>query len=103
MLTKLQDIEIESAKMLDVGSHDEIMDKSLRSFAILKSAYLLTGDELNSLLSNVRTGLNLQMLEVDINKINKLQSLVYNKKTDFISQSELKKLAEQVQEILKGE
>lgn len=103
MLTKLQDIEIESAKMLDVGSHDEIMDKSLRSFAILKSAYLLTGDELNSLLLNVRIGLNLQMLEVDINKMNKLQSLVYNKKTDFISQSELKKLAEQVQEILKGE
>lgn len=103
MLKKLQDIEIESAKMLDVGSHDEIMDKSLRSLAILKGAYLLTSDELNSLLTNIRTGLNLQMLDVDLNKINKLQVLAYNKNSDFISQSELKKLAEKVQEILKGE
>lgn len=103
MLTKLQDIETESAKMLDIGSHDEIMDKSLRSLAILKSAYLLTSEELNSLLTNIRTGLNLQMLDVDLNKINKLQMLAYSQNLDFISQSELKNLAEKVQEILKGE
>lgn len=103
MLTKLQDIEIESAKMLDIGSHDEIMDKSVRSLAILKSSYLLTSEELNSLLTNIRTGLNLQMLDVDLNKINKLQMLTYSQNLDFISQSDLKNLAEKVQEILKGE
>ncbi len=103
MLTKLQDIEIESAKMLEVGSHDEIMDKALRSLAILKGAYLLTSDELNSLLTHIRTGLNLKMIDIDTAKINKLQVLSYNKNLDFVSQSELKKLAEKVKEILKGE
>jgi protein-arginine kinase len=103
ILKNLQDIEVESAKMLDVGNHDEIMDKSLRSLAILKGAYLLTSSELNSLLTNIRTGVNLQMLEVDANKINKIQILAYNKNLEFTSQSELKKLAEKVQEILKGE
>ena len=103
ILKNLQEIEVESAKMLDVGNHDEIMDKSLRSLAILKGAYLLTSNELNSLLANIRTGFNLQMLEVDTNKINKLQMLAYNKNSEFTSQSELKKLAEKVQEILKGE
>ena len=103
MLNKLQDIETESAKMLDVSNHDEIMDKALRSLAILKSAYLLTADELNSLLTNIRTGLNLNMLEVSKSQINKLQMLSYNKNLEFISQSELKDLAEKVKEILKGE
>lgn len=103
MLKKLQDIEIESAKMLDIGAHDEITDKAMRSLAILKSAYLLTNEELHSLLTNIRTGLNLNILEIDLNKINKLQILAYNKNLDFISQSELKKLASKAQEILKGE
>ena len=103
IIKNLQEIEVESAKMLEVGNHDEIMDKSLRSLAILKGAYLLTCNELNLLLTNIRTGLNLQMLELDVNKINKLQMLAYNKNSDFTSQSELKKLAEKVQEILKGE
>ena len=103
ILKNLQEIEVESAKMLAVGNHDEIMDKSLRSLAILKGAYLLTGGELNNLLTNIRTGLNLQMLDIDANKINKLQMLAYNKNLEFTSQTELKKLAEKVQEILKGE
>ena len=103
MLKNLQDIETESAKILDIGSHDEIVDKAYRSLAILKSAYLLTSDELNSLLTNLRIGLNLSIFEIEENKIHKLQGLAYNKNSDFVSQSELKKLAQKVQEVLKGE
>jgi len=103
ILNNLQEIELESAKMLDVGSHDEIVDKTVRSLAILKSAYLLTTGELHSLLTNVRTGLNLQIIDVDISKVDKLQTLVCNKNMEFTSQTELKKLAEKVKDVLKGE
>jgi len=103
VLKKLQDVETESAKLLDVGSHDEIMDKSMRSLAILNGAYLLTQEELNKLLTQLRTGLNLGFIDVSLEKINKIQALTNGGNSEFISQSELKNLAQAVKDILKGE
>lgn len=102
-LSKLQDLEIESLKMLDVEKHDEIVDKANRSIALLNSAYLMTHEELYNLLVNVRIGLNLGLLNLSVETINKLQKLAMSKTKEYISQSELKILAEQVKEILKGE
>lgn len=102
-LSKLQDLEIESIKMLDVSKHDEILDKTQRSWALLNSAHLLDYDELYNMIVNLRFGINLQLIDVDPVKINQLQKLVLNKKTDYVAQSELKELAEKVKQILKGE
>ena len=102
MINKLQDLEIESAKMLDVSNHDEILDASLRSLAILKSAYLINYDELKKHLSILRTALNLNLVKISENAINKLQQLT-NKTSEFVAKSELINLASEVQKILKGE
>ncbi len=102
IVTKLNDLEIESAKMLDVTKHDELLDKSRRSMAILESAYLMTYEELNDILINLRTGVNLSLIDVDHNTLMKLQKLIFEKTNEFISQSELKDLAEKARNILKG-
>lgn len=102
-LAKLQELEVESAKMLDVEKHDELLDMSNRSLAILGNAYLMNYEELYTMLINLRIGQTLSMNEVSEFKLNKLQKLVMNKKEEFISQTEQKTLAQQVKEILKGE
>lgn len=103
MVSKLQDLEVESAKMLDVTNHDVIMDRTLRSVAIAESAYLMTYDELDKLLINLRTGINLGIIDLKVDKLIKLQQLTKNGAQEFISQTETKQLAEQVKNILKGE
>ena len=103
MVAKLQDLEVESAKMLDVTNHDVIMDRTLRSVAIAKSAYLMTYDELFNLLINLRTGINLGIITITSEDIIKLQQLIKDKNSEFVSQSETKELAEKVKNILKGE
>lgn len=102
-LLKLQDLETESAKMLDVSKHDEIIDKAQRSLAILNSAYMLNYDELYNMIVNLRLAINLSIVDVNINKINKLQKLVIGKKNDFVSPEDMKELAKVVKVILKGE
>jgi len=102
-LSKLQDLELESLKMLDVENHDEILDKVQRSFAILNSAHMLNYDELYNLTTNLRIGVSLGIINVAKDKLFKLHHLNIKNKSEFISQSELKKLAEEVKEILKGE
>ena len=102
-LLKLQELESESVKMLDESKHDEIIDKTQRSLAILNSAHMLNFDELYNMIVNLRLGLNLGVCELELEKINKLQNLVINKKSDYISQQEMKELAKIVKEILKGE
>lgn len=102
-ISKLQELELESLKMLDVQNHDEIVDKTNRSIAILNSAYLMTHEELYNLLVNIRMGLNLGLVNIDIKTLNKLQKLANSKTKEYISQTELKIIAEQVKEILKGE
>lgn len=103
MVSKLQDLEVESAKMLDVSRHDEILDKIMRSQAIIGSAYLMSAEELKKHLSILRTGLNLGLNVIDCEVVNKIQQLVTNKNSEIVSQSELIKLAEQVRKIVKGE
>lgn len=100
---KLQDLEIESAKMLDVENHDDLLDKTLRSIAILSSAHMIRYDEFNNILSNIRMGLNLGMTDISIQKVDKLQSLLENKNIEFVSPSDMKDLANKVKQILKGE
>lgn len=103
MVAKLQDLEIESVKMLDVENHDEILDKVQRSIAILKSANLMNYAELNDHIKNLRIGNNLGLCDIKDENITKLQNLLTNKKTDFISKTELLNLAKDVKSVLKGE
>ena len=103
MVQKLQDLEIESAKMLDVTNHDVILDRTMRSLAILNSCYLMTSEELKNLLINLRTGANLGMVNIDTKKLNQLQVLSNSNLSEFVSATETKELAEKVKNILKGE
>ena len=103
MVAKLQDLEVESAKMLDVTNHDVIMDKTLRSMAIANAAYLMTYEELDKLLVNIRMGLNLGIINLTESQLLELQKLTKNKPGEFIAQSETKHLAETIKNILKGE
>jgi len=103
ILTQLEEIEVESAKMLDLNNHDDLLDKTLRSVGILNSAYLLNAEELNAFLTNIRIGLNLGFVEIDLNKINQLQKLYFKANKEYVSQSELKELAQKAKDILKGE
>ena len=102
-LIKLQELEVESVKMLDVTNHDEMLDKVNRSMAILSSAHLLTYDELHNIIVNLRMGSNLGLINIKTETLNKLQTLVSNKLNEVVSQSELKELAKKTKEILKGE
>ncbi len=102
-LLKLQELEIESVKMLDVDNHDEMLDKIARSMAILNSAVLLTYDELYNIIVNLRMGLNLGLVNLSLEILNKLQYLVTSKNDDIVTPSELKDLANKAKEILKGE
>lgn len=103
MVQKLQDLEVESAKMLDVTNHDVILDRTMRSLAILNSCYLMTSAELKNLLINLRTGANLGMVNIDSKKLNQLQLLTNSNSSEFVSATETKELAEKVKNILKGE
>ena len=102
-LIKLQELEVESVKMLDVTNHDEMLDKVNRSWAILNSAHLLKYDELYNIIVNLRMGSNLGLIDIKTEKLNTLQTLVSNKLNEIVSQSELKELAQKTKEILKGE
>lgn len=103
MVEKLQDLEIESAKMLATTNADALMDKAFRSLSVLKSAYLLSGEELGKRLSDIRLGLNLGYIDLKDTTLNELQRLVSNKSSEYVSKSELVELAEKVKKILKGE
>ena len=102
-LIKLQELEVESVKMIDATNHDEMLDKASRSFAILNSAHLLTYEELYNIVVNLRMGLNLGIVNLETKTLNQLQKLVTNKLNDIVSQSEMKELAVKTKEILKGD
>lgn len=101
MVSKLQDLEIESAKMYDVANHDELLDDCSRSVAILNSANLMNYSELEGYIKNLRLGLNLGLTNITLDKINSLQQLCINRDSEFISKSEMLNLAKKVKEILK--
>lgn len=103
MVGMVQNLEVESAKMLDVSNHDELLDSAFRSLAILNSAYLIDYDELKTLLSNLRTGLNLGIINLNLSTINKLQTLANSGVGEFSSKTENLNLAKQIKDILKGE
>ena len=101
-ITKLQELEIESAKMLDISSHDEIIDNVSRSYAILNSAHIMNIEELTKHLIILRTGLNLGFVDISLATINKLQKMV-NNKTALVSKAECVELAKTIKNILKGD
>ena len=101
-ISKLQDLEVESIKMLDVTNHDEILDNVNRSWAILNAAHMINIEELTKSLIILRTGANLGIVDIDAHKLNKLQKIVTNK-INFTTKDECKELAKQVKQILKGE
>ncbi|MBR2970132.1 MAG: hypothetical protein IKC49_03655 [Clostridia bacterium] len=103
VIDKLDDLEIESAKMLDINNHDEILDKSRRSLAILESAYLMTYEELDNIIMNIRMGKNLGQIDIDYSVLSKLDRLILDKNNEFTSKSELIDLANTARNILKGE
>ncbi len=101
VLKQLEDLEIESAKMLDVENHDEYLDSALRSLAVLKNSHLMAYDELKIHLSNLRLGVNLGLVDVKLTSLNALQRLVKN--VEYLSKSEAIDLSNKVKSILKGE
>ena len=103
VIAKLDDLEIESAKMLDINNHDEILDKSRRSLAILESAYLMTYEELDNIIMNIRMGKNLGQIDMDYSVLSRLDRLILDKNNEFTSKSELIDLANTARKILKGE
>lgn len=103
VLLNLSNLEKESSKVLDISNHEEIVDKSYRTRAILESAYMMKYDELNELLSNIRIGKNLDIIDIKNKDLIELEKLVFNKGAEFIGKSELIELAERVKKIMKGE
>ena len=103
VVAKIQELEIESEKMQEVELKDEMMDASLRSLAILKSAHMLKFDEFVKLLSNIITGANLGYIELTTNTLNKLKQTLTSENTEYTSITQMKELAEKVKKILKGE
>ena len=99
-INKLQDLETESAKMLDATNHEELIDRTNRTLAVLKAAYLMNYDELKTHISVLRTGLNLGLVNLSAETLNKLQNLSISER-DFMSKTEMIDLAKQVQKILK--
>lgn len=102
-LQKLQDIENESAKLIDVNNHDKLVDETMRAYAILNNAHLLTSEEINNLLVKIITGLNLNMIEIDLKTLQLLENLAHNQNKEFMSVTEMKDLAKETKNILKGE
>lgn len=102
MVQKLQELEIESVKMLASTQQDEVYDAFVRAVAILKNAHILNYDELKNYTNQLRIGLNLGYKEVDCNKVEKLQQIILNKNGQFVSKSELIELANNVKNVLKG-
>lgn len=98
-INKLQDLETESAKMLDATNHEELIDRTNRTLAVLQAAYLMNYDELRAHISVLRTGLNLGLVNLSVQTLNELQNLS-NSERDFISKSEMIDLAKQAQKIL---
>ncbi len=102
-LIKVQELEIESVRMLDATNHDEMLDKINRSLAILNYAHLMSYDELFNIIVNLRMGINLGLANLSAGVLNNLQKLITAKTNDMVAQSELKEVAEKVRVILKGE
>lgn len=102
-LKKLQDLEIESVKMLAATDHDALLDKTQRSMAILQNAHLMNYDELYNHIVNLRMGANIGLIDLKAETLNKLQKLIRQKSNDLVSVNELINLAKQAKEILKGD
>lgn len=103
MVTKLQDLEIESEKLLYASNSDVIIDKALRAEAIINSAYIMHYDELNNLVADLRIGVNLNCIKNSYENLNKLAKLTLTNQKDIMSQTELKDLAIKAKNIIKGE
>ncbi len=103
MINKLQDLELESAKLLASTNNDELLDKVQRSLAILGSAHIMDYQELSMHISNLRLGLNLGYIDLPLDSIIKLEEKVRVKNSDFVTKSELISLADSVAKIIKGE
>lgn len=103
VITKLNELELESEKMLYTTNADEITDKVQRANAILTCAHMLNFDELRSHLTSLRIGANLGIINTKQTQIDALQSIVDGKVGQFVTKQEQLDLAEKVTKILKGE
>jgi len=66
--------EEENEKKLYASSEDEIKDSSMRALGILSSAYMISNEETQKLISKVRIGENLGILSVKRETINEAMS-----------------------------
>lgn len=102
MVQKIDALELESAKMLDINKHDELVDRVRRSLAILKECYLLSQEELSSHINTIRLGLDLGITDIKLVTIDKIQSLI-RCDYEFSTEDQERELAKKVNTILKGE
>lgn len=73
VVIKIIDQEKKTRELILKNQHGELEDEIYRSLGILRYARLLTSSESLNLLSNVRMGVEMGIIQnVDINKINKL-------------------------------
>ena len=86
---------------------DELTDKVFRSLGLLKSAYLLTSEEMTELLSNIRLGVSMGIItDIDISKINRIAdegtaaAILYNHGENTSAAERDKIRAETVKKIL---
>lgn len=101
IVEKVQNLEIESAKMLDLDNHDELLDNVSRSLAILKSAHMMRLDELCERINDIRLGVNIGIINLSNSKMQALNELTQAQRNEFVSKSELIELSDKVKSILK--
>lgn len=101
VLTKLVDLELESLKIVELNHRDEMIDASLRSEAVLNSAYLIKRVQLDADLSMLINGVNMGTVKVEDKIIHELYKL-YLSHEPVESIEDFKNLAKKVKSILKG-
>ena len=69
--------EAQARRYLMLRQKEELTDKVARAYATLKSARIITSNETINLMSNIRLGVNLEMLpDVDIKTVNEIFIMV---------------------------
>lgn len=101
VVTKLIDLEIESLKIMELSHHDEMIDASLRSEAVMKVAHLMKKGELENDLSMLINGVNMGSVKIDEKTIQELYKL-YLPDEPVQTIDDYKILAEKVKSTLRG-
>jgi len=82
--------ELENEKRIFEASEVKVRDSAMRALGILRSAYMISNSEAQSLISKVRFGSNLGVVDVDGRKLNKAASDSFPDNLSVISGKQFK-------------